>query len=117
MPAFSTLQRAAAAALLPVAGLHLSARAQVPAVAPDATSRLQSAAAWQQCLAQPDATRLVCFDDWARSQQQLLQAVEAKSRAAETSPVRDASAVASSSARQDVAAALAATQPAPAAGG
>ncbi len=112
-----TLQRAAAAALLPLAGLSLPAAAQAPAATPEAAARLQNAAAWQQCLAQPDATRLVCFDDWARSQQQLLQAVEAKARAADASPVPGASAVAPASARQEVAAALAATQPAPAVGG
>lgn len=115
MPVLSPLQRAAAAALLPVAGLSLPAWAQSPAAATTdpAPGRLQSAAAWQSCQAQPDATRLACFDDWARSQQQLLQAVEAKARAAETSPVRDPNAVAATSARQEVAAALAAAQPAP----
>lgn len=92
-----------------------AALAQSPASPPDAEQtrqRVSAAAAWQQCVAQPDAERLACFDGWAREQQALLQQVEERARAVAASPNPNVSHSATAAAvRQEVASALVAVQP------
>ncbi|WP_051237246.1 phospholipase A [Ottowia thiooxydans] len=108
------LSRLAWAASLTV--LHLNpamVAAETPA-AVDLTPRAASEAtlAWQQCSGKPDTERLACFDDWARSQQLLLQAVQEKARSVAESPNLQATpGAASATLRQDVTRALASTQP------
>ena len=103
--AVTTLARCLALAL-PGAAL-----AQTPAL-PDATQRLDAATAWQACLEQPDAARLACFDDWARGQRQLIEAIESKALSVETTPTRNAAPSAQAAAvRSEVAQALATVQP------
>ena len=96
------------------AGLALSgaALAQTPS-ASQLSASAESAAAWQGCVGKPDAERLTCFDQWARGQHELLSAIEDKARSAETSPSRNVAPSAQAAAvRDQVAAALATTQPA-----
>ena len=62
------------------------AAAQPPAKAAEAVHRLESSAAWQQCLGKPDGERLACFDGWAREQGDLISAIEEKARSVEASP-------------------------------
>lgn len=88
--------------------------AQSPAApaAPPVPASLAPALAWQACLDQPDATRLACFDDWARAQQELVQAIEDKKRSVQASPTRNVAPSAPAAAvRGQVAEALATTQP------
>ena len=105
------------AVLLPIVGPALCG-AQAPTAPPAPTpAALASALAWQACVGQPDATRLACFDDWARAQQQLVQAIEDKARSVAASPQTNVAPSAPAAAvRGQVAEAVATTQPAPAEG-
>lgn len=95
------------ALLLPTPGW-----AQGPSVPPASMQRIEAAAAWQACLGQPDGLRLACFDDWAREQQALIEAIEDKARSVETSPTRNEAPSAQAAAvRGQIAQALATTQP------
>ena len=89
------------------------AAAQPPAKAAEAVHRLESSAAWQQCLGKPDGERLACFDGWAREQGDLISAIEEKARSVEASPTSRNTAPSAQAAavRADVATALASTQP------
>ncbi|WP_424458688.1 phospholipase A [Ottowia sp.] len=74
--------------------------------------------AWQRCTSQPDAQRLACFDEWARGQQVLLQALHEKARSLAESPnAQTAPEGAGTGLRQDVTRALASTQPPSTTGG
>ncbi len=74
--------------------------------------------AWQLCTSKSDADRLNCFDEWARGQQVLLQALQEKARSVAESPnPQPASPVADAGLRQEVTRALASTQPPAAEGG
>ena len=88
------------------------AGAQTSNAATEPGRRIEAATAWQACLGEPDATRLACFDDWARAQQALLSAIEEKARSVEQSPTRNEAPSAQAAAvRGQVAEALASTQP------
>lgn len=89
------------------------AAAQPPAKAAEAVHRLESSAAWQQCLGKPDGERLACFDGWAREQDDLISAIEEKARSVDASPTSRNTAPSAQAAavRADVATALASTQP------
>ena len=95
--------------------------AQAAATPADLPPPLEAAPAWQACLSQPDATRLACFDGWAREQQALGKAIEDKKRSVQASPASPARNVAPSApaaaVRGQVAEALATTQPERAEGG
>lgn len=102
---------------LRVAGLLLAAWPLVAAAQADEPARplereVESALAWQACVAQPDAARLACFDDWARQQQALISAIEEKARSVESTPTRNEAASAQAAAvRGELAQALATAQP------
>jgi len=81
---------------------------------PDLTpaAAAEAALAWQLCTGRPDTERLSCFDDWARDQQALLNAVEEKARSVAESPNARPAPSENTALRQDVTRALAAAQPA-----
>lgn len=111
-PFGTALLRGAAAAALPALALTTAhAAGSTPADA--AANASASTLAWQQCTSRPDAERLACFDDWARGQQTLLQAVQDKSRSVTESPNPQApvAGAAGSALRQEVTQALATAQP------
>ena len=88
------------------------AGAQTSNAATEPGRRIEAATAWQACLGESDATRLACFDEWARAQQALLSAIEEKARSVEQSPTRNEAPSAQAAAvRGQVAEALASTQP------
>lgn len=88
------------------------AGAQTSNAATEPGRRNEAATAWQACLGESDATRLACFDEWARAQQALLSAIEEKARSVEKSPTRNEAPSAQAAAvRGQVAEALASTQP------
>lgn len=108
------------AALSACAALQLGAAhaaTETPAVS-DVRAASEATLAWQRCTSQPDAERLACFDEWARGQQVLLQALQEKSRSVAESPnPQPASEASGTGLRQDVTRALASTQPSTAEGG
>lgn len=79
----------------------------------DIEHRVDSAAAWQQCVGRGDRERLACFDDWAREQRALISAIEEKARSVQASPVSSNTSPSAQAAavRTEVAAALATAQP------
>ena len=92
--------------------------AQTPAAAAEPPNPIEAAAAWQACVDRPDATRLACFDAWAREQQTLLGAIENKARSVASTPSSNVAPSAPAAAvRGQVAEALAASQPERPAGG
>ncbi len=111
------MPRPQAGALLVVAATCLNA-ANAADGTPDTAELTPAAAAtatlaWQLCTSKPDSERLSCFDEWARSQQVLLKVVEEKARSVAESPNAQPAAPADSAGlRQNVARALASTQPA-----
>ena len=92
-----------------LAGLGVSGLAGAQAPAPTTVQQAESAVAWQACIGQPDSERLGCFDQWARGQQALLNAIEDKTRSADTSPSRNVAPSAQAAAVRDQIAAAAAT--------
>lgn len=106
------------AVLLLLAAMPLLAAAQADEAERRLEREVESTLAWQACMDQPDAARLVCFDDWARQQQALISAIEEKARSVESSPTRNEAPSAQAAAvRGEVAQALATTQPEPEDGG
>ncbi|MDO5288783.1 MAG: phospholipase A [Pseudomonadota bacterium] len=100
------------------APLTVQAQPISPAAAPPASPQgqamheaAQASAAWQRCTPLADAARLACFDQWASEQQQLQHALQERSRAIEASPNATAAAELPAPVRQNVADALATTQP------
>ncbi|MEZ5607546.1 MAG: phospholipase A [Burkholderiaceae bacterium] len=86
--------------------------AQSPTPPADPQPPLESALAWRACLGQGDTVRLACFDDWARQQQALLQAIEDKRRSVAASPANNvAPSAPAATVRDQVAEAVASTQP------
>ncbi|HMN19952.1 MAG TPA: phospholipase A [Ottowia sp.] len=105
-------------AALGLVALPILSAAQAADPARRIEREVESTTAWQACMAQPDATRLACFDDWARQQQALISAIEEKARSVENSPTRNEAASAQAAAvRGEVAQALATAQPEPEQGG
>ena len=108
LPRAAALRRTLALSLL-LPGL---AGAQTSNAVTEPGRRNEAATAWQACLGESDATRLACFDEWARAQQALLSAIEEKARSVEQSPTRNEAPSAQAAAvRGQVAEALASTQP------
>lgn len=68
--------------------------------------------AWQRCTDKIDTERLACFDEWARGQKVLLQAVQEKARSLAESPNAQPAVVPPDAGlREEVTRALASTQP------
>lgn len=90
--------------------------AKAAPLAPVTEGRVATATAWQQCTTLAgDTERLVCFDQWSKAQQKIVNAVEARSTEA-AGTANAPPGAAASALRADVAAALATAQPATADG-
>lgn len=88
-------------------------------LAEDTQAKIQQAAAWQACTLLADDERLACFDQWAASQQKLMQAMSQRvagvTQTSEADAALPAASATASVLRADVTQALASAQPAPAA--
>ncbi len=93
-------------------------RATAPSLAPTTAARAEAVTAWQQCAAlTADGERLACFDQWAHGQAKIVEAVQQRSADAASAPTSPPPGASASALKADVAAALAADQPAQRPGG
>ena len=113
---FALSRRLGLLALWPFFGAAPALAQSASPLAEDASAKVRQATAWQACMALDDAARLACFDQWAASQQKLVDAMQQRvaglAKASEADAALPPAGATASVLRADVTQALATAQPA-----